>query len=217
VVLKLHLELLDQPQQIELKILQCLVRDIDKALNTTANKVTPLIRQLVRDALIGQPEVVSLRSGRLRGDFGLHDGGERINEIIDLWTKQIIVKKKLTSIRNRKISAGFTISMIRHDFEDVLSLNVANVVTEKGQVLPWLQWLLLFGDKVIIRDYDISFTPSPRSRSGTAVMVNRADGRWGVPPQFSGTINNNFTIRAINEIEKDIMALIEDQLKRNIK
>lgn len=212
---RISLELVESNAEIEKKIKQALLRDVDKAMAVAVNKSVTPIRNLVKNKLMEQPEVQSLQGGQLAGEFGLPDGARRIEDIINFWVSNIIVSKKKATASGGRLNAGLSIRLIQRDFEDVLSLNSATVITEKGEELPWLEWLLKFGDRVIIRDYDVYFSKSRRSRSGLAIMINNKRS-WGVPPQFSGTIENNFVTRALESIEDDIVNILQKQVEMSV-
>lgn len=213
---RLAIELIETDIEINRKIREALIKKVDRVMSTAVNKVTNPIRNIVKQKLLEQPEVRSLDGGILAAEFGLPDGGRRIEDIINFWVNNIIVSKKKATASRGQINAGLTINMIRRDFEDVLGLNSARITTEKGQELPWLEWLLKFGDRVIIRDYTVFFGGNGRrsSRSGKAVMVRSNSKSWGVPSAFAGTIDDNFVTRALEEIEDDITGVFETQLQR---
>ena len=213
---KLSLQLVETDLQINKKIRDIVIKEVDKILNTTANKTTSPIRNLIKEKLMEQPEVRSLDGGILAAEFGLPDGGRRIEDIINFWVSNIIVSKKKATASGGRISAGLTIKMIQSDFQDVLGLPSATITTEKGQELPWLEWLLMFGDRVIVRDYTIFFGGNRRSRSGSAVMIRSNSKGWRVPSAFSGTIENNFVTRALEDIEDDIADIFQKQITRLI-
>jgi hypothetical protein len=214
---KLSLQLVESDAQITKKIQQALLKEVDKVMGTAVNKVVTPIRNLVKSTLMEQPEVKSLDGGILAAEFGLPDGGRRIEDIIDFWVSNIIVSKKKATASRGTVDSGLTIKMIQRDFQDVLNLSSATITTEKGQELPWLEWLLKFGDRVIVRDYQILFSNTRRtSRSGSAIMIKSSKGSWGVPSAFAGTIDDNFVTRALEEIEDDIVNLMQVQLERLI-
>jgi hypothetical protein len=93
------------------------------------------------------------------------------------------------------------------DFQNLFSLPSAVTETEKGAVLPWLQWLLTAGDAILIVDYHVSYGPYPTSRSGGGIMTN--GGVFKVDSQFSGTQDNNFITRALEKKQKEILSIIE--------
>lgn len=212
---KLSVQLVDSKDQIEKKIRAELLKEVNRVMDSAINRTVKPIRILVKDTLMNQPEVTSLDGRQLAGEFGLSDGGQRIENIIDYWVNNIIVSKKRATASGSQLDASFTIKMIRSDYEDVLASNEATVTTTKGQELPWLEWLLKFGDRAIVREYDVRFGINKRSRSGVAFMV-RSKRSWGVPPQFAGTADNNFVTRALDSIEDEIISIFENSLRKLI-
>lgn len=209
---KVSLDLIGSDAEIERAILKQLKSEVDKRMDRVLQAIITPIRGLVQKALMQQPEVESLAGGVLAAEFGLPDGQNRIADIINFWVSNIQVRKTKTTVSDSRINGGFMIHMIRADYQDVLGLGQATLITEKGQILPWLEWLLLFGDRAIIRNYEVSMTREKKSRTGLAIMVEGGKN-WSVPPQFSGVANNNFVTRAMSTIENDIERIIRRQLK----
>ena len=83
-------------------------------------------------------------------------------------------------------------------------LNDRRMNTEKGQSLHWLRWLLKEGAKPIVIGYQ--YVPGKAGRSRGGVMMANAQS-WRVPPQFSGTDENNFITRAFSGREKEVQDL----------
>lgn len=212
-MVRLSLKLIESDIEIDKKIRKALIKEVNKVMTRLTNKSVKPIRELVKNTLMEQPEVKSLDGGILAAEFGLPDGGRRIEDIIEFWVNHIIVSKKKATASGGKLNASLTIKMIPTNFEDVLGLDSATIVTEKGQTLPWLEWLLKFGDRVIVRDYTIFFGSKRRSRSGDAIMVRSNKRGWGVPSAFSGTVDNNFVTRALDEIEDDIVNILQKQVE----
>ena len=82
-------------------------------------------------------------------------------------------------------------------------------------VLEWLKWILLGGSGQIIGGFEFSPLASPFSRTGGGLMV--AGGSWSVPPGLSGTATNNILTRALENIQKDIEIVINQELQRVFK
>lgn len=165
-------------------------------VNSSKSTIELFFRNVVINAIKSQPEYMSLLRGRLRSEFGLPDADTKLSEILTVWSKDIVIRNS----RKR-----LTIEMIQADFSNVLSLASAQQITKKGVSLEWLDWLLMRGDKTIIRDYEVSLNTSAHSRTGTAIMMQRKRGKWGVPSQYAGTIRNNWVTRAIDGIPDKVI------------
>jgi len=209
--MKLNVNILESNQEIEQRILKSLLPEVKTMFKRAFDKSQNDIKDVVASAIRNSPEYVSLQSGILKGEFGLDGSASRLKQILDFWSN-LTVDYKTPQISRSGISGGFTISMIRSDYSDVLSLEASNVTTEKGQVLPWLQWLLLFADKQIIKDYEVKVGSYPNSRSGNAVMKKNMSARWGVPSAFAGSVDNNWITRSIDSVENDIFQILEQSL-----
>ena len=113
-----------------------------------------------------------------------------------------------------KIVGNIKLEAAPLDLETLKSGDDGVQETEKGQMLPWLEWLTTLGDSVIVRDYEVKAGFPDRSRTGDKIMVK--GGGWRVPPEHSGTEENNFITRAIDEslpeIEKNIMYFFKGAL-----
>jgi hypothetical protein len=81
--------------------------------------------------------------------------------------------------------------------------------------LPWLEWLLLKGNSIIVRNYNVKYGQNPRSRSGDAIMIDSTSS-WRVPPEFAGTTRDNWTTRALNRVDKDINRIIQQSFESSI-
>ncbi len=202
----------ENTQQIERKILNALKKDVNKYLEKAFNKCKTRIVDLITKAIINSPEYNSLIYGDLKYEFGLPDSKSRLDNILAFWQK-ITANYNALTIQNNKFSGGFSISMIDSSYADVLSSSASTFRTEKGTDLNWLEWLLLFGNKTIIRDYVVEFGPNPNSRTGMAVMKGVQRGKWSVPGEFVGTKNNNWITRAIESVDNDINTLFKEALK----
>mgnify|MGYP007071595672 CR=1 FL=1 len=209
------IKILETDNQIANLILDAMAGEINKALSKGAIKIERDVRNIVRAAITAQPEWGSLLTGRLRSEFGLPDSQERLNTILKIWSNSIVVYPVPAKRVAGRLKGGLRIDMIAGNFEDVISVPEAYFVTEKGVTLNWLEWLLKFGDRAIIRDYTIGVNPK-RSRTGTDVMVKHVGKRWSVPPEFAGTINDNFLTRALDSIQGQITDIVEKGIESSL-
>lgn len=162
------------------------------------------------------PEYKSLENGILQGEFGFKDSEakSKLNAITKQLAKSTQVDYTPLKVRGKSITGGFTISAFQADFADILTLSEAFQTTDKGVMLPWLEWLLLFGNKVVIFDYYFQPGKFPTSRSGQGIMVFNNKAYWRVPPQFSGTVTNNWITRTVSAYLTDIEFIVERALKK---
>ena len=103
------------------------------------------------------------------------------------------------------------ISLEMQNSPNLLSLKKGHVTTAKGADLHWLSWLLERGQGVIVVGYNYTPDTAPRGRSGGGTMGRGT--AWRVPPQYAGTVNDNFVTRAFDGREKDIARLFSDILR----
>lgn len=162
------------------------------------------------NALKAQPEYNSLIDGELKEEFGLLDGSSKINTIMKVWVESLRVKMRKFRFVNTDFTGGIRVEAIRSDFTDVMALDEGYQITEKEEALHWLQWLLLAGDQVIIKDYVIVEGGLFHGRAGSKIMRARGGGTWSVPPQFRGNIDDNWVTRAVEAADDKFNMLFEE-------
>jgi len=89
-------------------------------------------------------------------------------------------------------------------FFNLLSLSSGVAATEKGANLRWLEWLLKEGDRIVVIGY--RYQPSEDGRAGGGTMLSGSGFR--VPPQFSGTVEDNFITRAFSGRSSELSQLL---------
>lgn len=208
----ISINILESDAEISRRILQALVGQTDTYFKKAFNKAKQQIVPIVSKAITSHPTYRSLISGRLKSEFGLDSPASRINELLGFWEK-LTLNYIPPRIKGNEIIGSFSLSMIKSDYSDVLSSAAATVRTKKGAQLEWLRWLLLFGDKTIVKDYKIKFGPDSKSRSGDAIMVRGKGARWSVPSAFAGTISKNWITEAIDSVEGQVFKILEQSLR----
>jgi len=205
---------------IKQEILDSISEHINFALQQTVVQVRPRIITLLKTAIVNDPAWQSLMGNSYLGNdlqahFGLRSSevSGKLEEILGVWLEGVYVSY-LPMAGTNVLKGRLIITAIRSSFNDVLSTQASNVVTDKGKVLPWLEWLLKRGDEVVIQDYHVVFKPTNRSRSGKALMYKT--GRWNVPYVFAGTIDNNFITRLIDQLEEPVLDILEETFINNI-
>lgn len=202
--------LLDTSDEIQRKIMQAIRDELNTAFPKIAKKVEDAFAsRILKNVFLKANETESILDGPLNAHFGLRKGTETgvIDAILFALQTFVSVSFRRVSLRGAGLSGGLTLSF-KADYDKLYALPEAEVTTAKGQVLPWLKWLLEEGDSIIIAEYGIDFGPHPRSRSGEAIMVADSTKAWRVPPLVSGTSNNNWITRMITNNEKFITSAL---------
>ena len=194
--------------QIVKGILNSFLPEITRDFNRAATTLKKTLPNLIRKIVMGSPEYYSLIAGQLRPELGIPDPEDKIAGLINSWSSNIDFKFKPPKIVGYKLVASVNASMFKADFSEVINTPNAKVYdTIRGYELPWLSWLVFYGNIPIITDYVVEYGASPRSRTGEAVMRN-IGGSWSVPPSYSGTIANNWITRAIETNSTVIESLL---------
>lgn len=201
--------------EISDKILKALLPMISSFFKKVFDKAKNQLVILVQQAIISAPEYDSIRSGLLKAHFGLVNGNKVADAVVNFY-KNINIEYYQPSISNNNIKGKFILNMVDSSFNDIIVQDFASFTTENGSELNWLEWLLLFGDKAIIKDYSISLGAYPNSRTGLAIMKGQTGGKWRVPGQFSGYQNNNWITRAIDSIDTKVEDILIKTMKETL-
>ena len=214
--MKYSVSLIENESYIRSNILGALKTTVDKALNACILKMRAPLSNLIKTALMQEPEYSSLISGQLRSEFGI-ENIDSVDVAINNIANSIVIEKKEISINNLGLSGGIDIKIINNqDYGGALNDISAFVVdSARGYSLPWLEWLLLKGNSIIIRNYEVKYGQNPRSRSGDAIMIS-SQSNWRVPPEYAGTVRDNWTTRAINRVDNDIVKIIRESFESSI-
>jgi len=188
--LKFNIKLVDSDATVNKAILNALIPELNKYLDKIYNRMSNEIPDILINSIQAQPEYASLLGGQLQGEFGIVDPQSRINDILSTIKNGKVVTKTPVSIVGQKIKGGIKLEMVRKDLQDLLSLGSASI---------------------IIGSHEFIFGPSPFSRTGLGIM-RQGSGGWRVPPEFAGSINNNWITRAIDASS----AQINDIMKKLI-
>ena len=214
--MKYSLDLIESNSYIKTQILKEISNRLEQVFIKAKNIIPEKIKLLVSQALKNEPEYQSLIGGNLRLEFGIKDVSN-VDTVIEKLVNTISVSYSPVKPLTNTINGNITITMMKSDDLNGIIYDDSAVVKdeENGYSLPWLEWLLLRGNSVIVRGYSVQFGPNPNSRSGGAVMVSSQDS-WRVPPQFVGDAKNNWTTRAIEKIDKEIIQLIKSSIEDSL-
>lgn len=213
------IKLISKIDTINENVLTISATRLNKALVASRPNIKRKISQTFFLLSQHDPVLNRLAGGDLAGHFGFkHGTGPQIvSDIISVIGANIKYETRVIRRRGKRLVGGASIYVLSEDFADILSLPAAKVVTEEGTVLPWLDWMLLRGDSILITGYDISFSIG-KGRSGQAVMV--PGQLWKVPGDVAGTPQDNFLTRLMNKIGSELVnhatRIIEDEVARRV-
>lgn len=214
--MNMSLTLLESDSQIRKVILQEILNTLDKAIKSAVPNIVIQIKDLVREALKREPEYQSLISGKLKAEFGIPFSSD-VDVVVDALVDTLQIKNNPLRITNLGIAGGFTLTMMKSDdLDGVINIVSARVIDQtRGYSLPWLEWLLLKNNQILVRNYKVRMQSNSLSRSGMALMVD-SNTNWRVPPEFSGSQTNNWTTRAVTTIEDKITKIIRTNIETYI-
>ena len=206
-------KLLEKDKIIQRKILRAAAKELNNIFRRSGSGINRDFRKFVNDVIIAQPEIQELSGGILQGAFGIPRGMETAaidNIIIAIVDSIFIELRDIKESGSKVLKGGMSIYIQPSNFSNLLSLPTGSV-TIKGGSIPWLQWLLTAGDKVLIGDFDVRYK-SGLGRSGLAHMRAKS-GAFRVPPSYSGTEDNNFITRAFIGTESRFIEILRKNLK----
>lgn len=203
-----NIRIIDSDQKIMRNILEGSAKEIKAMFQRAKTKIHADIINLIIEALYKSPEIASLQSGKLKMDFGLDT--DPTEELIYSIANSTYVYFRDFKFTQGSVKNVLSIYIQPEDFNNILNKDFAKVITEKGEELPWLQWLLLAGDAVVVTQYHVSYGAYENSRAGGAIM--KPSGFFRVDPAFSGDAEDNFITRCISQYENQIFEIVRGAL-----
>tara|TARA_B100001564_G_scaffold355716_1_gene368526 strand:+ start:1597 stop:2229 length:633 start_codon:yes stop_codon:yes gene_type:complete len=191
------IEITESNRSIQNKINIALAQEINLILQTKKSSIEDKCKNLATQWILSEPEMLSLQTGipeSLAGQFGLVAGTEvfAAQDIAKAVGDSVFVQLKKF---DNKLNGGLYINFQPNSFLNLLGLDSGHTIYPRGD-LHWLEWLLTKGDSIIVVNY--SYNPkSGLGRSQLGNMIESTSGSFRVPPEFSGTVDNNFVTRAL--------------------
>lgn len=194
--MSIRIKLTDSIDVVQQRVNEAISELATENINKGKLKAQAKISQLVNRWIISQPEMKSLMSydiGSLAGQFGLPAGQGflAVEAIAQSVADSITVQ--FSRFNPSSLAGDLNINIQPEGFSNILNLGVGHVVFSGGD-LHWLDWLLTKGDTIIVVGYHYE----PKSGAGRSSLGYMSSGQaFRVPPEFSGTAENNFITRAI--------------------
>lgn len=216
--LTLTVKLLESDQFIIKKILNGLAEEFNIRVQQKLPSIMNKIRQKTVILFKQTDTYTSLVNGDLAAHFGLPSSSRQsmVDAIIQKIADNMEAEFKPVKARAGGFTGGLELRVLVNNFSDILSMSEAFVLTEKGQVLPWLEWLLIKGNKLIISDHEIHLIGG-HGRSGGAIMVKNTASAWRVPSQYSGVMSDNWLTRALTLGQDTYLDMIKTILEQELQ
>lgn len=194
-------------ETIKRDLLKAYMKEVNDNFSRSVPKIKNAISGIIFNAVYNSPELQSVRIGKLKLDFGIVQDSSF--EIASAVSRSISIKYDRFIYRDGHIEGGVYVNVQPQSYLNILDLPASVTLTENGAILPWLDWLLNYGDSIIILNFGVKYTNG--GRSGGAIMTPK-NRPFKVDPIYSGTVEDNFITRALNgsysEIEKKIWQTI---------
>jgi len=191
--MSISIVLTESEGQIAKNINAAIATYINDILSKNLNNIINKVKLLIPNWIMSQPEMASLSSSdvlSLAGQFGIANADNAAQSIAKAVAQSTLIKFVKYS---NNLKGGLELQFQQADFNNLLSLREGHTIYQGGD-LHWLDWLLKRGDAIIVANYQ--YNPSTGlGRSGLGNMIG--GGSFRVPPQFSGTSDNNFITRAL--------------------
>lgn len=154
-------------------------------------KIRRAVKPVIVDAIYECPEMESLRSGKLRYDLGV-----KIDPtLLIAWSVADTMKLQYTY--SNQYIFNFSISIQPGRYGNLLDLPQSVIISENGKKIPWLEWLLTNGTKIIMADFGVLYKEGT-GRTGGAITVQNVTP-FMIDPAFAGVVGDNFISRALNK------------------
>ena len=197
-------------------VLDNLAAQGNKAFRRSAYSAIGVLRAPITAAIIRSPEITSLQGCTLAGELGLPPSLQRFapKVIVDAVINSIGAVVVPVKRSGKTLVGGLNITCQPADFRNLLGLPISPIKylskKHKEQVsLDWLDWLLYRGDQIIVSNYRV--VRGGHGRSGIAKMKPKGGSMWRIDPSFSGTVDDNFITRALDDptARHDILQMID--------
>ena len=213
--IRASLKLITTPKKIEQEINKIIIKRFDTRFRDIGSKLTKILRTTIEQAITSSHDYSDVISGGLKTELGVVDPQTHLDQMVSIISSSTHVTTSRLRVVSGSVVGDMTAKAVLSDFSDVFNAGIGLYTTLKGDVIPWLEWLLKEGDKIIIRNYGVEFGHPEDSRTNDAIMRLNRRG-WRVPSQYSGTIENNFITRAIdsslNKMQDEIQKVFKQGL-----
>lgn len=205
--LKMSTRLLTNMTKVTKDVRNYVMRLVRQRVGKSRYMLEVYVKQRLLEELLNSSTYRDAMDGQLRHELGLANPQSQFFPIIERLVNSIQVSVP-------KVSTGSVQIVLRGvptDYSDILGMPEASFVTENGDVIEWLKWLLI--DQDLIAEYNIKFGSFANSRTGGAVMIKTRRG-WQLQGEHAGDSSDNFVTRALTSIYPDIESYVNTNIRR---
>lgn len=217
--LKMKLVVTDPPQIIERRVKDAIANHMNIAARLAVREIRHKVIELLTKSILDSHEVKALLDGQLREELGAtqDEADATVDFLINRLAATTIIDFKPFHPFAKKFGGYLEVRCFPKTLiDDMMAFPKASFLTKKGVNIPWMEWLLTFGDKILVKRYTVDFFRTSGSRSGGATMKPIKRGGWRIPPGFSGTRNDNFITRALDNLADYIGYIMRTELVKKI-
>lgn len=231
----MYLQLKTTPREFRQKVLQALCIEMNKAMRGIVKKILPDFKKVIQECFISTPAYDSLLSGKLRGAFGFPNGTEVkfVNALLKAIVEDIEIIPLKCYTNGTQIAGGLQINVVRSTLENILNSEFASHTVSTNDKswafltspipqsfnIPWMEWLLVDGDKVQVMNFAYIFKFAGRSAHGIMAPTKNQSKFFSmsrVDPQFAGVINDNWITRTLEDFQGFIELRLAEILEREL-
>lgn len=217
--MKMTVEVITPVPVITRRIRESIADKINVSIRLSIPRIREKVGDILEDSIRNSHEINELLDGNLRHELGAtRDEAEAtINFLIQRLDKTIQIDFKPFTVFGGRFGGYIQVSCFPKTLLDELSsFPKASFLTKKGVKIPWMEWLLFLGDRIIIKKYNVYYSNVGGSRTGRLKMKPVKVGGWRVPPGFSGTRRNNFITRALDDIADYVGYIMRAEIYKQI-
>jgi hypothetical protein len=203
------MRIIESNSKIEKEINSIIAKQAFSVLKKRKEAIRTKIVNIVAKSLSTSPTLDELVNGKLKYDFGLEFNP--VPDIIYAVSNSVSLGINPIGDKRFKKQSLVTLYVQPRTYNNLLSLAIAEQDIDRGETIPWLKWLLLEGDEIIIFDYEVEYGTG-FGRSGGARM-KKSNGFFKVNPAHSGTRDDNFITKAISAASDEIIAALQEGLR----
>jgi hypothetical protein len=208
-----RLKIVESVGEIASRINVVIANKVDKAIKSSLPYIESDMQDILKGLWFNTATYNSLLYGELNGRFGFYKptAKSKVNAILEKAAESVEVNFRGTRIFKTTFRSTIDIYILNNNLTDILKMSAAFIETEE-YTLPWLDWLLTQGDKIIINEY--RFFPKNAGRSGKGIMVR--GGNFRVPSEHSGIIGDNWLTRTIEQLVTEIATAFKKSVEMNV-